>query len=43
VFGEKYYQWIYGLNFSLTYWIFPLFGILLVSFGMNQILKKETK
>jgi len=36
-YGEKYYQWIYGLEFNFIYWSLVILGILIVIFGLRKI------
>ena len=42
IYGEKYYNWIYLLNFNFIYWSLPLIGIILTSFGIYKITTANT-
>ena len=37
VYGEKFYEWIYELNYDFMYWSLFVFGILMTILGMKKI------
>ena len=36
-YGEKYYQWIFGLQFNLIYWSLVILGVVIVIFALRKI------
>jgi membrane protease YdiL (CAAX protease family) len=37
IYGESFFGWLYGLNYSLMYWALFAFGILMTVLGMKKI------
>lgn len=37
IYGEPFFNWIYGLNFDFLYWALAIFGILITVLGMKKI------
>ncbi|GAA4972141.1 type II CAAX endopeptidase family protein [Algibacter aquimarinus] len=37
VFGESFYDWVYGLNYDFMYWALFIFGILITILGVKKI------
>ena len=37
-YGKSYYEWIYGLNYNVIYWLLFVFGIGLLCFGIKKMI-----
>lgn len=37
IYGEQFFDWVYGLNFDFIYWALFVFGILITALGMKKI------
>jgi hypothetical protein len=37
IYGEPFFNWVYGLNFDFMYWALAIFGILITVLGMKKI------
>lgn len=42
IFGEPFYDWIYGLNYDFMYWALFIFGILITALGIKKITTANT-
>lgn len=37
IYGEPFFDWVYGLNYDLIYWALAIFGILITVLGVQKI------